>query len=180
MALPDDYDPNPPALKQVWQEAPHIPGEEVKTPSDGGGGGDGPPPTHRAYEVSPGSIRDTENTLLRVTREQVAHYEDFKTYVNDRKEWIFSFYDSDSRYTGVPGFRGGSVIKDHPLNPETAEKSRIAMDQGLLAVANVIELVGLYIGMLNNSAQGYAEADIASTMPEADTGPNGGNGSSST
>jgi hypothetical protein len=171
----DDWDPTPPTLKQIWPEAPHIPGENVKL-GGGGGGQNQAPPSHKPYSVSPGSIRDAENTLLQETGRQVEHYESFKNYVNERKEWIFSFASSDTRYTAVPGFRSGSITKDHPVNPDTAHNTLVAQDQGLVAVANVIELAGQFIARLNNSGQSYAMADIASEMPEADTGSNGGNG----
>jgi hypothetical protein len=173
---PPPPDVTPPELDQVWDTAPHIPGEDVDIQQGSGdpGASDAPPPVHQRYTVSPGSIRDAENEILVETDRQVQYYESFRDYVNSTKHWIFGFSSEDD----LEPYNTRAGVQT-PIDPnERVTEDMVAIqDNALLAVASSIVITGQLVAMLNNGAQAYARTDLASFMPEADSGPPAPDGS---
>jgi hypothetical protein len=168
-----DAHPDPhldtPELTQIWDTAPHIPGEDVdieKGGGDGGGGDKGPPPVHQRFAVSPGSIRDAENELLSETKRQIVQYESLKGYVNSTKHWIFGFDNPDDMLPHAHPKHGEVTPVDK--NYKVTHELHAVQDEALVAIAQVIVVAGQLVAMLNNGAQAYAQADLHSFMPEAD------------
>jgi hypothetical protein len=138
----------PPTVVDIWNGvAPDVTGKLSQLP-DGSQPPVSQPPSHNAYRVSPGSIRNAENQLLARVDGQISQYDDLKAYVEQTHSQ--NIYNSDS------GLTEGqlSTTQDHLLQN----------------IGDTIELCGQYIGMLNNAAQNYAHADIGSFVPDMLTG----------
>lgn len=135
----DSYpDVVPPTLKDIWPFAPNI----IVNEEGGSGQQVSSPPDHQPYLVSPGSIRDAENTLLGpLGNTYIPDYNSLKAYVAETP--------SQNLYSA------GMTQAD----------LQDAQDHLLQNIADVIELVGQFTGMLNNAAQNYAQADTSSFMP---------------
>lgn len=134
--------PVPPTLTDIWPGgAPDVTG--TLPPGDSGSSQQvSQPPDHPPFLVAPGGIRDAENTLLSpLNQTYVPDYESLKAYVAQTP--------SQNLYSS------GMTVSD----------LKDIQDSLLQNVADVIELVGQFTGMLNTAAQTYAHADIASFMP---------------
>jgi hypothetical protein len=148
-ANPDSpyYEPQPavvpPTVTDIWGDtAPDVTGSLFSGLSSGGPPVTAPP-TVPPYLVSPGSIRDAENTLLTALNNvQIPEYDAVKTYVAESaSQNLYSAGMTEAYLTSI--------------------QTRL-----LQSVGDGIELVGQFISMLNNAAQGYAHADQSSFMPE--------------
>ena len=133
------------------------------------------PPSHPAYNVSPGSVNDAANTILADTQGAVDTYEQLKTTVNSTKGWIFwaptdnptiPVYDSGSETpkNGPQGPPTGYVPANDPNPAMTAQLSAVE-DNLLLEIADSITLAGQFVDQLNNAMQFYAKADKSSVLP---------------
>lgn len=135
------------------------------------------PPSHPAYNVSPGSVNDACNTILANTQQAVNTYEQLKATVTSTKPWIFwapnadptiPVYDSGSetpKNGGGPKAPTGYVPANDP-NPEMTAKIGAAEDNLLLEIADSITLAGQFVDQLNNAMQFYAKADKSSVLPQ--------------
>ncbi|MFF5175365.1 hypothetical protein ACFY3U_22415 [Micromonospora sp. NPDC000089] len=139
-----------------------------------------PEPTGNSWMVSTGSIREAEDTILGRTKTEIGVFEEFRDSVMSRASWIF--YAESYEHTVVHQFgsknpRPGndprayqndeityepSVVDPHP---EQTEQLQYYQYQMLQSMGGALELVGQYVAKLNNSAQLYASADIASAPP---------------
>ena len=134
---------DPPTVADTWNGiAPDVTGA-VPLPPDGGSQPPAPdvPPVHRAYSVSPGSIRNVETVVLAQIDSQIGDYSALKSTV--------AASQSQNVYTA-----------------EAREQLISAQNHVLLQIGDVIELAGQYVRMLNNAAQNYAAADLGSFMPQ--------------
>jgi hypothetical protein len=135
----------PPTVADIWGGvAPDVTGQ-LPPPPDGSPGAVDKPPSHRAYLVSPGSIRNAENTLLARTDAQISQYNDLKAYVEQTRSQNIYYDDS-----GV-----------------TEGQLSTTQDRLLQNIADAVELYGQYISMLNYAAQNYAHADVGSFIWES-------------
>lgn len=145
-AHPPPPDVVPPTLGDSWSAVPDVTGQ--LPPPPGGGSGSGPqtvdqPPSHPAYVVSPGGIRNAEIAIKAESDTQIDDYNNLKAAVAQS--------DSQNLYT----------------DPGTEEAFHNGMDVVLLQIGDAIELTGQYISMLNYAAQNYAHADIESYLPQS-------------
>ena len=101
------------------------------------------PPSHSPYAVSPGGIRNAENTLLGQVDTQIGDYNNLKAYV--------------------------AASAGQNLYSEGASREELGnvQDNLLLQIGDAIELAGQFTSMLNYAAQNYANADINSYFPES-------------
>jgi hypothetical protein len=122
--------------------APDLTGATSK--GDGGGGGQtvSQPPSHRAYVVSPGDIRNAENRLSVALDTQRLNYDSLKAAVAS----------------------GGQDLAT--TGPALAEINN-AQNQVLQQIADALEGSGQFMGMLNNAAQNYTRADMDSFINDA-------------
>ncbi|TQJ23590.1 hypothetical protein FBZ33_3896 [Micromonospora sp. A202] len=143
--------------------------------------GDPAEPDLRTYDVSPGQMYDAESTILQATTGQIADFERFRDAAIAKSSWIFwATKESDTIPTYLTGepltnlerwgstYREGSgwyaPVKDpHPDQTAEIQYSQFQLLQGC---AGVLDLVGQFVGRLNNAAQIYAGADINSTVPD--------------
>ena len=144
---PDITDPPPadvhsPALSDAWNGVPPDVTGALPIPDSGTASQTvSEPPVHRAYAVSPGSIRNAESVLLRQIDSQIGDYNYLRNYVETAK--------TQNLYTS-----------------ETRERLVSAMDNLLLEIGDAVELAGQFTRMMNNAAQSYAKADIDSYLPQ--------------
>jgi hypothetical protein len=135
----------PPTVVDIWgTTAPDVTGQPPTGTGMGGGGGSvSAPPTVANYLVSPGSIRDAENTLLTALyNQQIPDYNALKAYVAQTSDQNLYSAGMTKAYL--------SSIQTHLL-------------QG---VADVLTLAGEWVATLNNAAQNYAAGDKNSFIPE--------------
>lgn len=150
------------------------------------------PPSHPAYNVSPGSVNDAANEILAGTQGAVDTYEQLKTTVNSTKAWVFwapndnptiPVYDSGSETpkNGPQGPPTGYAPANDP-NPAMTAQLGAVEDNLLLEIADSITLAGQFVDQLNNAMQFYAKADKSSVLPvpagygTMDQAPNPGGG----
>jgi hypothetical protein len=137
--------------------------------------GDPPRPHVSDYTVVPGSIRDTEITLMKVIHTQIDEFEKFKADVDSKASWIFFTANASDLapqwvddhysmrpYTHVPGHYESGVTDP---NPDATAEIIDSQNALLRTVADGIELAGRMVGLLNNAAQVYAQADKRSYEP---------------
>jgi hypothetical protein len=136
---PPENDVVPPTLTDIWGgTAPDVTGI-----LPGGASSPGPgqpaassPPSHPAYLVAPGSIRDAENAGLAALDTQITDYDNLKTYVaQSANQQLYSATLS-------------------PVQLKTTQ------DNLLQNIADTIEACGNFWGMCNYAAQNYAASDI--------------------
>lgn len=135
-------DVTPPTLTQVWFAAPTLPGEFVFfTPP----AADTPPPTTipdvANFAVTPNDLRDAQGKVLGESATQVT------AYMGLRQQVIDSY-----------GFNWGGDGRD-------AYNIRATQNNSLLLIASAIHQAGIYVGMLNDAAQFYVQADEESLPP---------------
>ena len=131
-----------PALSDAWNGVPPDVTGALPIPDSGTASQTvSEPPVHRAYAVSPGSIRNAESVLLRQIDSQIGDYNYLRNYVETAK--------TQNLYTS-----------------ETRERLVSAMDNLLLEIGDAVELAGQFTRMMNNAAQSYAKADIDSYLPQ--------------
>ncbi|MFI5935026.1 hypothetical protein [Actinoplanes sp. NPDC051494] len=146
--------------------------------------GDPAAPDLRSYKVSPGEMHDAETTILAAMKGQITDFESFRDSAISRSSWVFytgKESDTVSHYhQGVPlnpnvkwsgAYDDGSgwyaAVKDpHPDQTAEIQYNQYQLLQG---VGGVMQLVGDFVGKLNNAAQIYAGADIHSTVPDGTT-----------
>ncbi len=150
---PPPLDVAPPTLGQPWgTDPPHITGDGLPQPS-----GDAPkvdkPPSHRAYHVSPGSLRNAEIQILTGTQSTEAAYDHVKSTLQSKSaaQWFGQFAD------------------EQPLATTAYNENKMhsIQDNLLLAIGNILVGVGDYVKAINNAAQSYAHADLESFVPDA-------------
>jgi len=130
----------PPTVADTWGGvAPDVTG---KVPSDGGSQTVSQPPSYPAYMVSPGGIRNAENTQLGQIDQQI------------------------SSYTALKGAVAQSSSQNLATDPATKEYLANTQDQLLQQIGDTLGMAGQYTGMLNYAAQNYAGADINSFFPQ--------------
>ena len=141
-ALPPPPDVVPPDVVDSWGGvAPSVTGE-LPPPPDGSSQTVSQPPSHPAYAVSPGSIRNAENVLLGQIDAEISQYNDLRAFVESAS--------SSNIYTdGATRFQ--LLNAQHNL---------------LMSIGDALQLAGQFVSMLNYSAQNYAHADIGSFVPE--------------
>lgn len=143
--------------------------------------GDPAAPDLRSYDVSPGQMRDAETTILAAMKGQISDFETFRDSAIAKSSWVFwATKESDTvavYHQGVPlnpnvkwigayddGSGWYSPYKDpHPDQTAEIQYNQFQLLQGCGAV---LELVGEFVGKLNNAAQIYAGADVHSTVPD--------------
>jgi hypothetical protein len=141
---PPPPDVVPPTVKDIWSGvAPDVTGQLPPPPDGTTPPTVSKPPSHPAYFVSPGSIRDAENRLLAEEDAQISEYNDLKAYVAQTP---------------------GQNLYSESMPMETLRNTQ---DVLLLNIGDSIEVVGQYISMLNYAAQDYAHADIGSFVPDS-------------
>ncbi len=138
----------PPTIKDIWGVAPEVTGQ-IPPPPDGSQKPVSEPPSHSAYRVSPGSIRNAETTLLARTDAQISQYNDLKAYAEQTRSQNI-YYTDDA---------GDAVMTEMQLSN--------TQDRLLQNIGDAVELYGQYINMLNYAAQNYAHADIGSFLWES-------------
>ncbi|WP_422747585.1 hypothetical protein [Micromonospora sp. WMMD1219] len=159
----------------------------------GGGGGDdrltkiapnGPQQPDLSFlDVSPGQIRDAETAILMATATQIEDFERFRDSAMAKANWIFwASSEEDAKLvkhnamhinppnqhwqgTQTDGTDGIYASYKDP-HPEQTQELQYAQIQLLQGCGGVLELVGQFVGRLNNAAQIYASADINSTVPD--------------
>lgn len=142
------------AIASGWATAHSITGKDV-IGSDGAKSSDGadlPEPTS-IFSVTPGTIKEAEDTILKEVGTQIDNFESFKKKVWARGGWVFI---TDNPNDPMPHDMMGNAI------PGQARDLVDGQNQLLRTVADSIELVGQFVARLNNAAQFYAEADIQS------------------
>jgi hypothetical protein len=103
-----------------------------------------PPPSHPAYAVSPGAIRDTEAGLLSQIDDHIETYNNLKNTVYD-------------------AVTSGNLATD----PNIYESLHNTMDNLLENYADVVTAMGGLSGQLNSAAQSYTHADMSSALPQS-------------
>ncbi|MGC4747917.1 hypothetical protein ACLQ28_20010 [Micromonospora sp. DT201] len=169
-----------------WFSGPKI---EVQDPVAPDAGAKPPEavPDVKAFEVSTGDIEDRVIAMLSELDGQVKDYNDFKSYVEARKNWIFSVTDEDqiegdgNAYNGeqdsyfpnmVCGMQGPQAAPDdyddnyYGASPAQVTQVNTYMDNLLMACADVIHLVGQYALTVDNAGQIYANVDYGAKFPD--------------
>ncbi|GGK78767.1 hypothetical protein GCM10012284_10840 [Mangrovihabitans endophyticus] len=128
-------------------------------------------PQSAAFTVHPGTLLDAENSILAATKSGIAEFESFKDRVLSEESWIFFAEDKSST---VPSYHAGHYVwqgdervwkqPDTYADVKDPNPGQTADLQGqqnslLQAVGGAIQLVGVFVGKLNDAAQIYAEAD---------------------
>ncbi|WP_433349835.1 hypothetical protein [Micromonospora sp. CA-111912] len=118
---------------------------------------------------------DAQNALLPPLMDAVTSYEALKNMTNEYKDWVFQqdhkgdLGDVKYVYSAAREGRGtGNTPKSVHPSPELVKNTpdmRAALDNGLLAIADTLYLVGEYVGMLNTVPQVYTNADKKSFVP---------------
>jgi len=143
-ADPPPPDVKPPTVADSWGGvAPSVTGTLPPPPAGSNPQTVSQPPSHPAYVVSPGGIRNAENVLLGQIDTQIADYNNLKAYVANAA--------TQNLYT------------DGPTHDELVS----VQDNLLLHTGDAIELAGQFTAMLNYAAQSYAKADIDSFLPQS-------------
>lgn len=178
MANDPPKDVNPPDLQQPKSVGPSVTGnprvpdgDPARNPRGRRGKGVPqtltPPPTHSAYQVSPGSVNDAGNQILANTQQAISAYENLKATVASTKSWIF-WAPNDRPDSVVPSGAGPIDADPGYKNPDREQGKKIgaAEDNLLLEIGDSITLAGQFADQINNAAQFYAQADKASVLPE--------------
>jgi hypothetical protein len=131
-----------PELKDTWGGvAPDVTGKDiVKANGNGTPQTVSTPPSHAAYMVYPGGIRDAENILLADIDRCLAAYNSLKTAV-------------------------ANALPDNLYMSNMVGEMAHTQNRLLLNVGDTLELSGQYTRALNNAAQLYAKADLDSFLP---------------
>ena len=137
-----------PELKDTWGGvAPDVTGKDiVKSNGSGTPQTVTTPPSHAAYMVYPGGIRDAENTLLADIDRSLAAYNSLKSAV-------------------------ANALPDNLYMANMVGEMTHTQDRLLLNVGDTLELSGQFTRALNNAAQLYARADLDSFLPGGGTAP---------
>ncbi|NYH42000.1 hypothetical protein HNR22_001727 [Micromonospora jinlongensis] len=143
--------------------------------------GDPGEPDLRSYDVSPGQMYDAETTILQATTGQIADFERFRDAAIAKSSWIFwAGKESDAaevwhegaplnnnvKWIGPYDDGSGWYANYRDPHPEQTAEIQYSQFQLLQGCAGVLDLVGQFVGRLNNAAQIYAGADINSTVPD--------------
>jgi hypothetical protein len=131
-------------------------------------------PTHANVVVSPGSLREAVGAMMTTTKGAVADFEAFKARVREK---VRHLHENTHKNPGgkagqeaANGLGAGAVYTDTYDDDPAGTQELIDNQERLLrAVADIVEQVGYYTGLLNNAAQYYASADKAS-FPAAPSG----------
>ena len=143
VALPPPPDVTPPDVSDSWNGvAPSVTGT-LPPPPDGSSQTVSQPPSHPAYAVSPGGIRNAENVLLGQVDAAIAEYDGLKASVAESA--------TQNLYPDGPT-RDQIVNAEHDL---------------LLGIGDALQLAGRFVSALNYAAQNYAHADIGSFLPQS-------------
>ncbi|MGC4806693.1 hypothetical protein [Micromonospora sp. DT233] len=128
--------------------------------------------------VALSSLVDAQTAVLGPLRTAVDSYEELRKSFNACKEWIFTKENdrplgrTEQRVSagmgdgrGLGGLENDKQIVEHEKLKEMAPELRAGVDNGLLAIADTLYLVGEFINMLNTAAQMYTNADQESFVP---------------
>jgi hypothetical protein len=137
--------------------------------SGGGGGGD-----NRGIvgivRADLKAMRDTETTMLTDANVAVSEYENVRMYTLDHMGSIFG-----QAATGHIEYRSnsqGGVSQTQEPNEFRASAKKFAatmnpaMERALEQIGGVLEKMGEYIALVNQSGQVFAQADDTSRFPE--------------
>lgn len=127
--------------------------------------------------VALSSLVDAQTAVLGPLRTAVDSYEALRTSFNACKEWIFikendrplgrteARYIAHTNGNGRGGLEDDKQIVEHEKLKEMAPELTAGVDNGLLAIADTLYLVGEFINTLNTAAQMYTNADKESFVP---------------
>lgn len=170
---PDDPTPkmvNAPELAMAWTTAPDL----VPTkpaPSDGQGQGSPPAgPDYTAFSVDLGAVRATEQSFLNATQTAQSAYENLKQQVTASYSSQTIFGQNAGQWQYAHGNNKGSLA----WTPDNLAQGGVDMANSIIPaeshalqdVAGLIETVGMFTAMLNNTDQLYVEADAISYFPD--------------
>ncbi len=154
---------NAPELAMAWTTAPDLV-PTVPTPSVGGP--PPPPPDYTAFLVDLGAVRAVEQTFLNSTQTMQSAYEDLKERV-DASQYSQTLFGQNAGQWQK--FNDALKWVPDPLDQggvDMAASIEPLMSHGLQDTAGLIETIGMFTAMLNNSLQLYTEADSTSTFPD--------------
>jgi hypothetical protein len=158
----------------------HEQGPGKPQPNDDSGGSDGnnttatsrggnvpPAPTWGQIKVSPATMEAAESTILSATKGQITDFESFRDRILKDQDWVY-WAESEYTSTHVTGNGKASWIAPSPKdpNPKDTAKAVDSENRLLQACGATIQLVGTFVGQLNDSAQLYASADKSSFPPD--------------
>ena len=132
--------------------------EELKKPP--------PEPEWGFLKVSPAMMEDAETSILSATKTAITDFETFRDKILAEQDWVF-WAQSDYASKNISNLgKAGLLEKNGDPHPKET-KDRIDGELALLqSCGGMIQLVGTFVGQLNDSAQQYAKADKDSFPPD--------------
>jgi hypothetical protein len=167
-------------LIQYWMaqtmDGQHFTRTQESGPSDPPGNPQAP--TVLGYSVAPGEIYDAEVAISTEIQTQIMRFEELRDWCGARDGWMFEA-QSEVDYIGSRGptdrttttdYGRGAYVPDNVRNgpPKSldpspdAQKAIHAQIQLLQSVGSTLHLVGVVVGLLNDSGQMYTAADRGS------------------
>jgi hypothetical protein len=155
-----------PELEMLWTTPPEFIG------LGDGSSSSTAPPMAASFSVSLPSVQSTESTMLTATSGLVTSYNPLESSVQSDISGG-TIFGQQATYRVVPVGAEGSHgpaqwLADQPLQQageQFAEQINPAMTRALRLVADSVETIGIFIGMLNNAGQIYTTADKTSVLP---------------
>jgi hypothetical protein len=182
-----------PDLRMVAATSPpYLP----ETPSGDASQSDNPAYATTTFDA--GSFKDAHNTMISATAEVVALYKDLRSLVLSTSDWVFGqnavvevpavidhlppgYADNPDRDTLPPLYTPAHYEPDPALfgdpssDPNTfagtpgSPGMNDAQADTLVQIADGIELVGQFLGMMQSTGIAYASADANSIAPPSET-----------
>ncbi|NBE80106.1 hypothetical protein [Micromonospora rubida] len=172
---PPLQDVTPPDVTMHGEGWPKQITGELSGATESEGDPNAPVPVVPEFSVVLSPFFDAQNAVMAPLMDAVMSYEALKNMTNERKDWVFAqahagdLGETKDRSTAWSrnwgGGSGGKRITRDPELVKVAPEMRAALDNGLLAIADTLYLVGEYVGMLNTVPQVYTNADKKSFVP---------------
>ncbi|WP_432974611.1 hypothetical protein [Dactylosporangium sp. CA-233914] len=154
----------------AWDVVGAVPAKDSQQP-----GSSNKPPADSTIKVSPGAIRDSEQTLMTALKRDAADFNTFKGKVRGYLPWVFytdsaenatiTYHDGtyNSYYDNPPKGEYANFTDEHPQQTLEAVNTTDALVRG---IASCYVMVGSFVDLMDLAAQSYAAADRASFPPD--------------
>ncbi|MFF4652821.1 hypothetical protein [Streptomyces sp. NPDC001380] len=162
---PTDYSYLVPNVTVQWDALPSF---NTDPPGSGGGGVSDTMADSGPFRVVLGSLRTMEENMMSHIRSTISEFDALKALASTGQDTIYGQNDTD--WIKDPTYYATQVIETpSPIQGMArmfAHEMIPAQQRALGQIANVIELLGEYVGAVNRTGQTYGQIDRAAKFPE--------------